>query len=374
MKYRHSRVVFSIYGLNFSRIINSFSSQGIRLYKIRKDERVLSLEVDLENERRVKDYLDECCVRYEIKRIKGEKRLFDIISNRPFLPIFAIVFIGLFCFMLNFVFEVELSGIERVAMEDIEMILEEYALTKPILKWNIDTKEINKRISEVEGVALSSVYIRGCVLYVEIEEELDKGIIDDEEFTPIRAKYDCIITSIYVERGFPMVTVGQTVKKGDILIDAYFMIDKESGARLPCAPKGEVKGRVFYEEEEEYYPRQIQEYRSGNYELDRVVSILGREIIKEIPSKLEEYEEERSYITLYPLGITLCTIKRYELKKKEIIIPFEQIKEEKIEEIYSKLDCYVKNNVVINNKWCIIRDNGESVTIKAYLETEEKVH
>lgn len=374
MKYRHSRVVFSIYGLNFSRIINSFSSQGIRLYKIRKDERVLSLEVDLENERRVKDYLDECCVRYEIKRIKGEKRLFDIISNRPFLPIFAIVFIGLFCFMLNFVFEVELSGIERVAMEDIEMILEEYALTKPILKWNIDTKEINKRISEVEGVALSSVYIRGCVLYVEIEEELDRGIIDDEEFTPIRAKYDCIITSIYVERGFPMVTVGQTVKKGDILIDAYFMIDKESGARLPCAPKGEVKGRVFYEEEEEYYPRQIQEYRSGNYELDRVVSILGREIIKEIPSKLEEYEEEKSYITLYPLGITLCTIKRYELKKKEMIIPFEQIKEEKIEEIYSKLDCYVKNNVVINNKWCIIRDNGESVTIKAYLETEEKVH
>lgn len=374
MKYKHSRIVFSLCGLNLSRIVSSLALEGIKLYNVKKDGRKLSFEVDLQDEKVVKDYFYECSIDYVVERIKGEKRLFQGIAQRPFLGIFAVLFIALFVFFENIVFKVELNGVSKVDTEQIAAILNEYSVNKPILKSRIDTKKLNEEIMEIEGVALSSVYIRGTVLYVEINEELDKGIMDKEEHLPIVADCDCIITSIYVERGTPMVEVGQTVKKGDVLIAAYLELDKESGQVLPCSPKGEVKGRVFYEESLEYYPRQMISFRTGKKEVDRIVSILDKEVLKEFDSELVLYEEERNYFKLYPLGIDLCTITRYELERKEVIIPFELVKEEKIEEIYGKLDKYIKNNVVINNKWCIIRDNGESVTIKAYLETEEKVH
>ncbi len=374
MKYRYSRTVFSLCGLNLSRIVASLAVEGIKIYNVKKEGKNLSFEVDSVNEKIVKDFFCECSLDYEIKRIKGEKRLLQRLRQRPFLIIFALVFIALFVFFENFVFKVQISGINKVDEDQIALILKEYNVDKPILKRRIDTIRLNDDVSEIEGVALSSVYIRGTILYVEINEELDKGIMDNEEQSPIVASCDCIITSIYVERGTSLVEVGQTVKKGDILIAAYYEIDKESGKKLACSPKGEVKGRVFYEESMEYYPRQIISSRTGKKEMDRIVSILDKDILNQFDSKFVRYEEEKNNLILYPLGIKLCTITRYEVEDKEVIIPFEQVKEEKIKEIYGKLDKYIKNNVVINNKWCIIRDNGESVTIRAYLETEEKVH
>lgn len=374
MRYRYSRTLFSVYGLNFSRLINSISREGIKLYKIKKEGKYLTFEVDSQFEGFVKGYLDECHIDFEIKRIKGEKKLIGDLIKRPFLILFLIVFLALFVFMENVIFDVEIIGISKVNEDEVTKLLKECGVDKPILKGKLDLKSINAEISEIEGVALSSVYIRGCVLYVEINEELDKGILDSDEYLPIVANCDCIITSIYVERGRSLVEVGQTVKKGDVLIDAYYEIDKESGMTIPCSPKGEVKGRVFYEEDMVYYPLHNIFVRSGEMEVDRVVSIFNRNILNAFDSSYENYEEEKSYLMLYPLGITLCTIKRYEVIKKEVFVPFEQVKEEKTQEIYGKLDKYIKNNVVINNKWCIIKDNGDSVTIRAYLETEEIVH
>ena len=110
-----------------------------------------------------------------------------------------------------------------------------------------------RNLSEIESAFLNSnqrvawinLNRRGNVAYVKlIEKEVDhKENISSNSDEPsnIVAKYDCVIEEITVRRGKPVVKVGDTVRKGDLLVIGVLPI--ESGGEI-CNADATVIGRI----------------------------------------------------------------------------------------------------------------------------------
>jgi similar to stage IV sporulation protein len=83
---------------------------------------------------------------------------------------------------------------------------------------------------------------RGSVAYVEIIEKsaFGAGDVAEQRYSNVIAERDCVIEKISVRSGCAAVKVGDTVKKGDVLIIGVNIAD---GA--PCRADGEVVGRSW---------------------------------------------------------------------------------------------------------------------------------
>ena len=84
---------------------------------------------------------------------------------------------------------------------------------------------------------------RGTVCYVTLIENENNGEESEEEtvgFANIVASRDCVIEEITVKRGVAAVAVGDSVKKGDLLISG--VISTEEGSKF-CRAEGVIMGR-----------------------------------------------------------------------------------------------------------------------------------
>lgn len=106
----------------------------------------------------------------------------------------------------------------------------------------IDGSKVEARLLELsDNVAWVNINRRGNVAYVEvIKKEIHSIPEETHGYANIVASCDCIIEEITVNCGVPVVKVGQSVKRGDLLISG--IIPTELGGGF-CYADGEVKGR-----------------------------------------------------------------------------------------------------------------------------------
>jgi similar to stage IV sporulation protein len=112
-------------------------------------------------------------------------------------------------------------------------------------RWNrIDKNKVEvSLLSEFEEISWISINRRGTVAYVEvIESKKPKQQAKwDDGYCNIVADGDGVIEEIVVEQGMAVVSVGDVVRKGDVLISG--VIENDSGVYF-CAAKGSVKAQL----------------------------------------------------------------------------------------------------------------------------------
>lgn len=106
----------------------------------------------------------------------------------------------------------------------------------------IDKSSIEARLlSSSDNVSWININRRGCVAYVSvIRKEWNDAPTPPTGYANVVADRDCIIEEITVKRGVPAVKVGDSVKRGDLLISG--IIPTELGGGF-CYAEGEVRGR-----------------------------------------------------------------------------------------------------------------------------------
>jgi similar to stage IV sporulation protein len=121
----------------------------------------------------------------------------------------------------NFVWNIEILGTDRLDNQKILQALEKFGVKEGIEISSIDQQTLPSLLAlEIDGIAWCSVNVEGVKVTVNISES---AVTERFDNTPgnLVAKCDGIITKIEVLNGTTAVTLGQTVKKGDLLVSGF---------------------------------------------------------------------------------------------------------------------------------------------------------
>ncbi len=168
--------------------------------------------------------------------IKRQKRRYGLLS--------AMILILLACpLSSDTVWDIRVSGNENIKAETVLDELDALSFSVGNRWSKSDINDIESKILLTSNnISWININRRGSVAYVEIIEKKVYETEENIEYSNIVATQDCIIEQINVKSGYAAVKVGDTVKKGEILIVG---IQGEGGDF--CRAEGTVKGRKWEE-------------------------------------------------------------------------------------------------------------------------------
>lgn len=368
-----NQITVAIEGLNHSKHINALIRKGIFLLKVKREYKRLTLTFDSQYFREVKNYLEENGLNYRIIKYTGTSTVRNFLKEK-FGFIFGVVsIIILLSIAFNLVVSVDYPETTKVDILNVRQILESSGYCPPVFKSKIDCKQIKEKISELPYVALTSVYIDGGVLHIEINEELEPEHIEKENYLPIVADRDCIIEQVIVESGTALVEKGQTVKKGDVLIAPYIVFNKDENITSPTQAIGKVYARVYLSETIEYNEYTVVSEYTGKEEKQRILVFADKLLSRVSETDFAEYDEKIVKMSFYSFPFEIIEITRKEKVETAKYMPFSDVKEALQQELTDKMTDYLKNNVQILNKWCIIKNISSTYTLTGIIEYVDSV-
>lgn len=228
------------------------------------------------------------------------------------LALFFVVFAS------RFVWDIEITGNERVPDEKIEAALGGYGLKLGAYKPSLDVKSVCERvIIEEGGISWISVDLRGTVARVEVRETSDA---ETEKLSPpsnLVAACDGQIVSVEAYGGKSEVRAGQTVKKGDVLVSG--VIDSTAlGYRLVRA-RGKVLASVSKRFSVSVPLAATEKTATGNVKTEKKIKIFSKtaELFKKTNISYEKYDtiEKTERLSLFgvrlPIFVTTVTYAEY---------------------------------------------------------------
>lgn len=181
--------------------------------------------------------LEECGLNCICRRIRNKLVILGV-----FLSVCTILYI-----QNLFIWRIEITGLDTTGdyaytNEEISDYLATCNIKTGMLKKDVEKERIESLIKEkYPKVIWISVYTKGTCLYLDMEVArvynnyggVSANISDVEknfmEYCNIVADRDCIIKSIITSNGTPVVSAGDEVSAGDILISGSVSINDDSG-------------------------------------------------------------------------------------------------------------------------------------------------
>lgn len=181
--------------------------------------------------------LEECGLNCICRRIRNKLVILGV-----FLSVCTILYI-----QNLFIWRIEITGLDTTGdyaytNEEISDYLATCNIRTGMLKKDVEKERIESLIKEkYPKVIWISVYTKGTCLYLDMEvarvynnyggtsaniSDVEKNLM---EYCNIVADRDCIIKSIITSNGTPVVSAGDEVSAGDILISGSVPINDDSG-------------------------------------------------------------------------------------------------------------------------------------------------
>lgn len=214
----------------------------------------------------------------------------------------------------RFVWDVKITGNERVPTDEIESSLAAHGLVLGARKSSLDVGEICRKMTVGDGgISWISINLRGTVAEVEVRETTEAELETAAEPSNLIAAHDGLIVSVVSYGGKSEVRAGQTVKKGDILVSG--VIDSEAlGYRLVRA-RGEVMASVTKRFSASVPLESTEKTATGNVKTSKSVKIFSKtaELFKKTNISFEKYDtiEKTERLELFgvrlPVSVTTVT-------------------------------------------------------------------
>lgn len=303
---------------------------------------------------------------FVMKKYKKRKVFFILL-----LLVFAIIFA-----LSKFVWNIEVTGNINIDSDEIINALNEDGLKIGTLKSKVNTEEIvNKIRYQRDDIAWIGIELTGTNAIVKIVEADSKPeIVDEKDYCNIVASKDGIIEKATAQNGTIMVTNGQDVKKGDILIAGY--MEGKYTDRYYVNAQGEVKAKVTYTQNEKIYKKETKKEKTGNSENKYAIKINNFKInFYKTLSKYENYDtmytsKKIKLFSNFYLPIEIIKYTNYEVTNTEITYNEEQAKDEGTKRAEEKLNSLI-TNVDSAEKQVSVTDMGSFYDVKVtYVVTE----
>ena len=179
------------------------------------------------------------------KIASGSKRVIYKCRKRPVFLLGLLLFFLATCIIPGRVLFLSVSGNESISPQKIIEEAQRAGISFGIRGKKIRSEEIKNRmltaIPELQWVGINT---SGCIATICVQErsKAEKSIDSGLGISNVVARQDGVIAEMNIEKGTPLVTLGQSVRAGDVLISGY--ADYENKLLVQNA-KGEITAHTM---------------------------------------------------------------------------------------------------------------------------------
>ena len=346
-----------IEGYYIERFINICRNKKILIWNLKREKGVkLYFNIGIGDFKKLSEISKKTKCKIKIQEKRGLPFILHRYKKRKIFAIFLMLISILIYSSSQYVWNIDIVVEDNLALENIEQDIDELGIKKGMKKSQLNTAEvINELRLKRNDISWLGIDIKGTNIIIKAVKADEKPeIIDDTDYCNIVARKDGIITKITAQNGTAIAKVGDTVRKGDILIAGY-MEGKYTDTRYVHS-LGDVEAKVWYTEKMKIpYNQEISTY-TGNEENKFQIKINNFQInFYKTLSKFEIcdtiYSEQNIKIfSNYYLPITVVKITKKEQIKQEVNYSKEEAKNLGIEELSEKIENEIENKSTILRK------------------------
>ena len=372
-------VNIEVEGYFIERFINICNSKKIFLWNMkRKHSTIIRVNIGIRDFKRIKEIAKKTKCRVKIQKKRGIPFILHKYKKRKIFAIFFILLIIAVIALSNFIWNIEVTGNNKISAEEIIKDLADDNFKVGTSKTNLNTKNIIDKIRlKRSDLAWMGIEIKGTNAIVKIvEADLKPDIIKEEEYCNIVATKDAMIVKINAQNGTAVVKEGDIVTKGTVLIQGW-LEGQFTGIRYVHA-NGEVQAKVWYSQKVSVPLKQTKKIKTGKEENKYSVKINNFEINlpKGVP-KFQNYDtiETSKKLKLFsdfylPIEIHQKTYQEYE--EQEITYSIEEAKELGIAQADESLKEQIEGKQVTNKK-INAEQIGANIEVEVIYEVLESI-
>ncbi len=380
MAYLLGYVTIEVEGYYIERFMNICNNQKIFLWNIKRPKTaIMRVNISIQDFKKIKPIAKKTKCKIKIDNKKGVPFFFHRYQKRKiFFIFFLLVIIGTVT-LSNFIWNIEITGTDKIDPQEIKQLLEENDFKLGKMKATINTKQVIDQIRlQRADIAWIGIEISGTNATVKIvEADLKPDIIPEEEYCNLIATKEGMITKISAQNGTPLIKEGEIVKKGSVLVGGW-LEGKYTGTRYVHA-NGEVQAKVWYSEKIQIPFNQEKKELTGIEEKKYSVKINNFEInfAKKLP-KFENYDtiESTKKLRLFSdfyLPIEVHEKVYQEYQKQPVSYSLEEAKKMGEEELSKRLEEQIENKEAILDKKVTQTHTEEYVEVEVIYEVLENI-
>ena len=373
-------VNISVEGYYIERFINICISKNILLWNMKREKSTyLNSNIGIKEFKKIKEIAKKTKCKIKINKKNGLPFILNKYKKRKIF-VLSLIFIILLIFLSsNFIWNIEIQGIDESKEAEIISILKENGLYIGNSKRKIDTKKIINNIRmQRDDIAWISINLDGTNAIVKISESTKKpDIINKDEYCNIVSDKEALITKISAKTGTALVKPGDIVTKGTILVGGW-MEGKYTGTRYVHSD-AEIEAKVWYTKKDKMSLEQKIEEYTGKKETKYSVSVNNFEInlYKTLP-KFEKYDtinanKKLKLFSNFYLPISFNTHIFNEIEEKNVVYTKNDAKQILIEKIKKELEEKITNKNNIINENISVNETEQEVEVEFTYEVLETI-
>ena len=285
-------VNITVEGFFVERFINSCFGNDIFLWNLEREKSTyLKARISSKDFKKIRKIARNTKCKVKINSKKGLPIFMNKYKKRKIFFIFFMIIVICIFALTRFVWNIEITGNEKISEQEIVNMLKENGIKPGVLRNKINKEKlVNKIRMERNDIAWIGIEVEGTNLKISISEsDMAPEVEDPNEVCNIIADKDGEIASILVQNGTAKVNVGDFVKKGDVLVEGI-MEGKYTGLREVPA-RAEIYAKILFEKEEKVSLLQEKETKTGNKEKKITIKINNFKInFNKSLSKFEKYD------------------------------------------------------------------------------------
>ncbi len=318
---------------------------------------------------------NKLCYNISVVKTTGLYGIFAFFKKRIALAIILIIGIVFTAIASLFVWQIEINGTQNVSSEQIAKVLSDNNICSGVAKTNINVTNIEQLLYDnFEHISLASATIYGNSLIINVKEKLFVPEMQ-KTFEPLLATNSGVIQSINLISGTLNCKVGDTVKKGDVLVYPH-IFDANNNIR-PIIALAEIVANVDVVGSVEYNTNQTIYTRTGKRVVNKKYSLWGinyKEDKNKVPFANYEIDTQEYYAfdnNILPILITKTIY--YQTTGEDIVVPFDQVKQQQID--LSKTLAYnnLPSQTEVLKEQTIISNDQNIYYIVTYLTTLQSI-
>ncbi len=298
-------VIIVVEGYFLEKFINICTHRQIRLWNVKwNSSSKLTMKISIKDFRMLRPVAKKSRCRVHINRKKGLPFLIYKYKNRKAFIIGSAVCIITFFIISSFIWDVSVTGNDKVSTEVILEKLYENGIKPGAFKFSINPDNVVDNIMlGINDLSRISVSVRGTRVFVNVSERVKPpDLIDKNVPCNLVAAKDGVIYSIVAKEGLETVKIGDTVTKGQLLVTGTIENVKNPEAPpLMVHSMGSVKARTWYEASSQVEQTLVKTRRTG-FEKERYSLVFFTKKFKlfhrKIPYNNSEHIEVKKKLSL----------------------------------------------------------------------------
>ncbi len=280
-------LVIYVTGEAVQKFINLAIREGIDLWDISVRGNMTVLKVGVDSFFDLRPLARKTGCRLRIQRKGGFPFFYSSFMRRRGLVLGLAFFVTTLYLLSSLVLFVAVEGADTVGGDRVRDLLLEMGVRPGTLKSRLDTeKTANELLLREPRLSWVNLRFQGTLLLVEVVEKIK---LPPEHTGPANlvAAKDGLVTKVLVVMGEPRVKPGDTVFRGQVLIegllkpqDPLYAGREQLSLPVPVHAQGEVWARVWYEGYGEAALTEVIKTRTGRRSAVFVLSVKGQEVLR----------------------------------------------------------------------------------------------